>query len=96
VRERVAFARRRQAARRAGPIATNAALPDAGLERVVRAAPEARALLGDAVERLGLSARSVRRALRVARTIADLAGERGVGAEHVAEAVGYRDPRQPR
>jgi predicted ATPase with chaperone activity len=51
--------------------------------------PEAR-LLADAVDRGGMSARAVHRALRVARTIADLAGEACVSAMWLAEALQYR------
>ena len=55
------------------------------------ATPEARALLGRAVEGLGLSARAARRVLRVGRTIADLAGEKRTPPGAIAEALGYRD-----
>jgi len=51
---------------------------------------EAISLLRASVEKLGLSARSFYRTLKVARTIADLAGEEEVAAEHVAEAIQYR------
>lgn len=51
--------------------------------------PTAR-LIGDAVDRGGMSARGVHRALRVARTIADLAGVRSITATHLAEALQYR------
>lgn len=44
----------------------------------------------DSVDRLGLSGRAHDRIRRVARTIADLADSDTVEAEHVAEAVGYR------
>jgi len=50
----------------------------------------ARALLESAARRSSLSGRAVTRMLRVARTIADLAGEPTIGEEHVAEALGYR------
>ncbi len=69
---------------------TNAEIPDAELDRLVDACPEARALLGRAVDGLGLSARAARRLLRVARTVADLAGEPRVGPGAMAEALGWR------
>ncbi len=91
VSERVAFARRRAARRLSGGASSNSELPDAGLDDAIQATAEARALLGRAVEGLGLSARGARRVLRVARTIADLAGEAKTHAPAVAEALGYRD-----
>ena len=48
------------------------------------------ALLAQAMARLSLSARAYHRILKVARTIADLAGSDGIAAPHVAEAVAYR------
>jgi magnesium chelatase family protein len=51
---------------------------------------EDQALLEQAVESLQLTARSMHRILRVARTIADLAGSREIGTAHLAEAIGYR------
>jgi magnesium chelatase family protein len=51
-------------------------------------------LLSRAVERLPLSARGRARVARVARTIAALAAADAVEAEHVAEALGYRSPRE--
>jgi len=87
VRARVLAARGRQARRGA---ACNADLPDRRLDAAVDAEPAARALLGRAVDRLQLSARAARRLLRVARTVADLAGERRVGTAAVAEALTWR------
>jgi magnesium chelatase family protein len=51
---------------------------------------EGRELLRQAMDSLGLSARAHDRILRVARTIADLEGSEGIGAEHVTEAISYR------
>jgi magnesium chelatase family protein len=85
-RARVLTARERQR-RRGGPNARLAALPDAqeiGLER------DARRLLERAAGGLGLSMRSLVRVLRVARSIADLAGTPGVSRTHLAEALGFR------
>jgi len=47
-------------------------------------------LLDSAMDKLGLSARAYHRILRVARTIADLAGEHELSPTHIGEAVGYR------
>jgi len=91
VRERVLEARRRQERRGNSAWRTNAEIPDETLDEHVDATREARALLGRAVEGLGLSARAARRVLRVARTIADLAGEKRTGPGALAEALGYRD-----
>jgi len=91
VRARVTTARAIQARRRASTgCRSNAELPDAVLDDTARATPEARQLLGRAVETYGLSARSARRVLKVARTITDLAGEDPTGAAAMAEALTYR------
>jgi magnesium chelatase family protein len=91
VRARVIAAREAQRKRLDGrSLRTNAEIPDGALDDLVAASPESRALLGRAVEQLRLSARAARRLLRVARTIADLEGERRVEAPAMAEALGYR------
>ena len=72
-----------------GPRA-NADLAGDLLDRFARPDDAGRALLVKVAERFGLSARGYHRVLRVARTIADLAGDDAVGKPHVAEAVSYR------
>ena len=49
------------------------------------------AMLRTAMERLSLSARAYNRILKVARTIADLAGAPNVTSEHLGEAISYRN-----
>jgi magnesium chelatase family protein len=68
----------------------NARLDARGLWRVVKLGPEQRELLRRATDRWQLSARSSLRVLKVARTIADLAGGGAVTGEHVAEALQLR------
>jgi magnesium chelatase family protein len=65
-------------------------LPGPLVRREAKVAAEARELLADAVDRLALTGRGFDRAVKVARTIADLAGDDHVGSEHVVEALAYR------
>ena len=60
------------------------------LETIAQLDPPARALLAQAAEAGGLTARGWTRTLRLARTIADLEGSGGVRRIHVAEALIYR------
>jgi len=87
VRERVARARAAQLARQGKP---NCELAARELEGHCRADAAAQALLKSAIARLGLSARAYHRVLKLARTIADLAGADAIATAHVAEAIGYR------
>ena len=68
----------------------NAQLENGQLERHCRLDRECRAFLLRAMNSLGVSARGYHRILRVARSIADLAGEEAIALPHVTEAVGYR------
>jgi magnesium chelatase family protein len=91
IRDRVVGARERQAARFSGTaLRANADLTPRQLRRLCAIPAEAERLLAAAVDRLGLSARGHDRILRVARTIADLAGVERIASEHVAEAIQYR------
>ena len=89
VRARVARCRERQLARQGKP---NAALAGAELERHCPLRPPARDLLLQAMRRLAGSGRAMHRALRVARTIADLEAADRLETHHVAQAVQYRRP----
>ncbi|MBX3733592.1 MAG: YifB family Mg chelatase-like AAA ATPase [Verrucomicrobiae bacterium] len=91
VRARVTAARECQQRRfRGGRVTCNARMGPRELKQHVRLDTTTITLLGHAVNDLHLSARAHDRILKVARTIADLAGEDAVGSDHVFEAVQYR------
>ena len=91
IRARVNAARERQRARYAGTgVHCNAQLTPGMMREHCPLTPEAQQLMAGAFERLGLSARAHDRILKVARTIADLAGEERISHMHVAEAIQYR------
>ena len=89
-RSQSASRRRARSAARAAGQAECAARHAARSTAIARTDREGGELLRHALARLLLSARAYHRVLRVARTIADLAGAGAIGAEHVAEAIQYR------
>jgi magnesium chelatase family protein len=76
----------------------NARLSDGQITRLCAPDKEAKSILNQAMEQMGFSARSRQRILKLARTIADLAGDETVGKPHVTEAIGFRtlDRRPPK
>lgn len=88
VRQRVILCRQRQLDRQGK---ANAQLSAPEVERHCAPDTEATGLLELAMSRLSLSARGYHRTLKVARTLADLGGQAGVGAAQVAEALRYRE-----
>lgn len=93
VAARVAAARAVQRARFDGlgvAAATNAQCAASAIEEVALPDAAGRALLQDASEKFGFSARAYHRVLKVARTLADLDGSENIGRIHLAEAISYR------
>jgi magnesium chelatase family protein len=90
----VAAARALQAARFAAlgmaSLRTNAEADGETLERIAPLEAAAQSLLKDAADAMNLSARGYHRVIRVARTIADLAGSEEIRRLHLAEALSYR------
>jgi len=87
VRERVVQARTRQMSRQGK---ANSRLSIKEVDRFCQPDEAGAALLKQALTRLNLSARAYHRVLRVARSIADLAGCATIAPQHIAEAVQYR------
>lgn len=92
IRDHVLTAREKQAERFTGMrIFTNSQMNVRQVKEFCRLDSECQALMRDVFNRLGLSMRAHDRILKVARTIADLAGAESIGLPHLAEAVQYRE-----
>lgn len=91
IRKRVIAARERQIARYRGTNTfCNSMMESAQIAKYCQLDVNTETLLRHAIREFGLSARAYDRILRVARTIADLAGSENIGKEHIFEAISYR------
>lgn len=92
IRQRVKAARDIQTERFSGSkdIHYNAQMNVKQIKKICKLTQESKRMLKTAMERLNLSARAFDRILKVARTISDLANERDIKPEHIAEAIQYR------
>ena len=93
VRARTERAREIQRARFAGtPLLTNSEMGPNEVHKFCQLGEQASGMMGSAMRQMNLSARVYHRVLKLARTIADLAGSETIEVEHLAEALQYRPP----
>lgn len=90
IRDRVEKARAIQTERYGSALVTNASVTAKTLEPACKLSPVARDLIGESLENLSLTGRGFVRVMRIARTVADLAGSTDIRDEHVQEALGHR------
>ncbi len=91
IKKRVNAARQAQHKRFEGTtVSGNAGMDTKALNKYCVLSPDCEELMHQAFDRMGLTARSYDRILRVARTIADLEGAENIEAMHIAEAIQYR------
>lgn len=91
IRERVNKARRIQLDRfKKHKIFSNSQMENRHIERFCEIDGASNSLLKTAITRFGLSARAYKRILKVARTVADLDGEKEISRDHISEAIQYR------
>lgn len=95
IKQRVLKARNRQAERYDSDLKSNASLSSREIKKQLKLTKPAEELLNMAAKRLGISARSYMRCIKVSQTIADLEGSDIISEAHVSEALQYRKPDQP-
>ncbi len=92
IRGRVTKARQQQAERYDKTVSTNSSLDNRHIKTHAHLNNDAKQLLDTASKRLNVSARAYMKIVKIARTIADLAGEDTINKQHVSEALQYRRP----
>jgi magnesium chelatase family protein len=95
IQKRVSQARARQLVRYGDHLKSNASLSNRDIKKFIKLSSAAEELLNQAAERLGISARSYMRIVKVAQTIADLTDSDIIELTHISEALQYRKQPSP-